>query len=125
MARHLMARRFVLALTAVGLLAASVLAQPAAQARATTQARTSAQAGAAGRGAFWPRQVYAPYFETWTSDSIPAVAAKSGARFFSLAFLQTAKKGSCALTWNGTKSEPVPGRATALRSPRSGGWAET
>ena len=32
-----------------------------------------------GPGAFWPRQVYAPYFETWTSDSIPAVAVKSGA----------------------------------------------
>ena len=61
------------------------------------------------RGPVWPRQVYAPYFETWTRDSIPAVAWKSDARFFSLAFLQTAKKGSCALTWNGTKSEPVPG----------------
>ena len=98
-----MIRRVLLALTAVALLAASVLAQPAAQ------ARTAAQAGTAGREAVWPRQVYAPYFETWTSDSIPVVAAKSGARFFSLAFLQTAKKGSCALTWNGTKSEPVPG----------------
>src|SRR5256884_121988 len=97
MIRRIVARRFVLALTAVTLLAASVLAQPAAQ------------AGTAGREAVWPRQVYAPYFETWTSDSIPAIAAKSGARFFSLAFLQTAKKGSCALTWNGTKSEPVPG----------------
>ena len=110
-----MTRRFVLALTAVALLSASVLAQPAAQARTTAQARitaqarTTAQAGAAGRGKVWPRQVYAPYFETWTSDRIPAVAVKSGARFFSLAFLQTAKKGSCALTWNGTKSEPVPG----------------
>ena len=119
-----MTRRFVLALTAVALLAASVLAQPAAHARTAAHPRTTAQAGIAGRED-WPRQVYAPYFETWTSDSIPVVAAKSGARFFSLAFLQTAKKGSCALTWNGTKSEPVPGRATALRSPPSGGWAET
>ena len=90
-----MARRFALALTAVALLAASVLAQPAAQARSTP--------------GFWPRQVYAPYFETWTSDSIPAIAAQSGARYFSLAFLQTAKAGSCALTWNGTKTQPVPG----------------
>ncbi|HEY1001406.1 MAG TPA: hypothetical protein VGD83_17355, partial [Streptosporangiaceae bacterium] len=89
-----MTRRFVLALPAVALLAASVLAQPAAQARTAAQARAAAQAGAAGRGAVWPRQVYAPYFETWTSGRIPAVAVKSGARFFSLAFLQTAKKGS-------------------------------
>ena len=85
-----MTRRFVLAQTAVVLLAASVLAQPAAQARTTAKARTTAQAritaqaGAAGRGKVWPRQVYAPYFETWTSDRIPAVAVKSGARFFSL-----------------------------------------
>jgi Glycosyl hydrolases family 18 len=90
-----MARRFALALTAVALLTASVLAQPAAQ--------------AGGRAGYWPRQVYAPYFETWTADSIPAIAAKSGARYFSLAFLQTAKAGSCALTWNGTKTQPVPG----------------
>jgi len=96
-----MTRRLVLALTAVALLAASVLAQPAAQARATVQAKTAFR--------IWPRHVYAPYFETWTTDSIPAVAWKSEARYFSLAFLQTAKKGSCALTWNGTKSEPVPG----------------
>jgi hypothetical protein len=61
-----MTRRFVLALTAVALLAASVLAQPAAQ------ARTAAQAGIAGREAGWPRQVYAPYFETWTSDRSPS-----------------------------------------------------
>ena len=26
-----------------------------------------------------------------------------------MAFLQTAKKGSCAVTWNGTKSQPAPG----------------
>src|SRR4029077_5797600 len=96
-----MTRRFVLALIAVALLAASVLAQPAAQARATVQAQTAFR--------IWPRHVFAPYFETWTTDSIPAVAWKSEARYFSLAFLQTAKKGSCALTWNRTKTEPVPG----------------
>ena len=90
-----MIRRVVLALTAVALLAASVLAQPAAQAASSLR--------------IWPRHVYAPYFETWTTDSIPAVAWKSEARYFSLAFLQTADKGSCALTWNGTKTQPVPG----------------
>src|SRR5690348_4214044 len=96
-----MTRRLVLALTAVALLAASVLAQPAAQARATVQAKTALR--------IWPRHVYAPYFETWTTDSIPAVAWKSEARYFRLAFLQTAKAGSCALTWNGTKTQPAPG----------------
>jgi hypothetical protein len=48
-----------------------------------------------------PRHVYAPYFETWTRNNIPAVARKSGARYLTLAFLQTPKKGSCQLAWNG------------------------
>jgi Glycosyl hydrolases family 18 len=89
-----MIRRVLLALTAVALLAASVLTQSAAQAQTLR---------------IWPRHVYAPYFETWTTDSIPAVAWKSEARYFSLAFLQTARKGSCAVTWNGTKTQPAPG----------------
>ncbi len=57
-----------------------------------------------------PAQVYAPYYETYLAPdtaSIPAVARRSGARYFTLAFLQTAKKGSCALDWNGTSSQPL------------------
>jgi hypothetical protein len=57
-----MTRRFVLALIAAALLAASVLAQPAAQ------AKSSAKDAARSALRLWPRQVYAPYFETWTSD---------------------------------------------------------
>ena len=57
-----------------------------------------------------PAQVYAPYYETYLAPdtaSIPAVARRSGARYLTLAFLQTAKKGSCALDWNGTSSQPL------------------
>jgi hypothetical protein len=57
-----------------------------------------------------PAQVYAPYYETYLAPhtaSISAVARRSGARYFTLAFLQTAKKGSCALDWNGTSSQPL------------------
>jgi hypothetical protein len=57
-----------------------------------------------------PAQVYAPYYETYLAPhtaSISAVERRSGARYFTLAFLQTAKKGSCALDWNGTKSQPL------------------
>jgi hypothetical protein len=57
-----------------------------------------------------PSQVYAPYYETYLAPntaSISAVARRSGARYFTLAFLQTAKKGSCALDWNGTSSQPL------------------
>src|SRR5215471_7313677 len=54
-----------------------------------------------------PRHVYAPYFETWTSDSIPAVARASGARYQTLAFLQTPKPGSCSIAWNGSRKRIV------------------
>jgi hypothetical protein len=56
-----------------------------------------------------PTSVYAPYFETWTNDRIDNVATASGARYFTLAFIQTPSKGSCALTWNGVATQPVPG----------------
>ena len=54
-----------------------------------------------------PRYVYAPYFETWTRNNIPAVARKSGARYLTLAFLQTPKKGSCTVAWNGDPRQVV------------------
>jgi hypothetical protein len=57
-----------------------------------------------------PAQVYAPYYETYLAPhtaSISAVAQRSGARYFTLAFLQAPKKGSCALDWNGSKSQPL------------------
>jgi hypothetical protein len=108
-----MTRRLALTLTVGALLAASALAPPVARAAQATTA-TTAQAHSATQarsGSFrsWPWQVYSPYFESWTSDSIPAIAAQSGARYFSLAFIQTAKAGSCVMTWNGAKSQPIPG----------------
>jgi len=54
-----------------------------------------------------PRYVYAPYFETWTRNNIPAVARRSGARYLTLAFLQTPKKGSCTVAWNGDPRQVV------------------
>ena len=36
-----------------------------------------------------PAHIYAPYFETWTSDAITTTAQQSGARYFTLAFLET------------------------------------
>ena len=57
-------------------------------------------AATTGRGLV-PRHVYAPYFETWTKDSIAAIARASGAHYLTLAFLQTPKRGSCSVAWNG------------------------
>jgi hypothetical protein len=51
-----------------------------------------------------PSRVYAPYFETWTNSKIANVAARSGTRFFTLAFVQSAGKtgaAACTPTWNG------------------------
>src|SRR3954469_24263445 len=54
-----------------------------------------------------PAHVYAPYFETWTTDSITTLAQQSGARYLTLAFLQTPTKGSCAPAWNGSATETM------------------
>jgi glycosyl hydrolase family 18 (putative chitinase) len=80
-----------------------------------------------------PTHVYAPYFETWTSDSLTTAAQQSGAWYFTLAFLETLSKTSCTLAWNGSRSQTLPtGRylsdIASLRAlggdviPSFGGW---
>ncbi|MCC3769257.1 glycosyl hydrolase family 18 protein [Streptomyces sp. UNOC14_S4] len=54
-----------------------------------------------------PAHVFAPYFESWTSDSPAALAARSGAKHLTMAFLQTEAKGSCTPYWNGDTGKPV------------------
>jgi Glycosyl hydrolases family 18 len=103
-------RRIVAAGAAAVLLAGAALTgvlaagAPLASASGTPAAGASAAGPAGGR---LPAFIYAPYFETWTTNSIPQVALKSGAKYQTLAFLQTPKKGSCTLTWNGTKKQVV------------------
>jgi hypothetical protein len=81
-----------------------------------------------------PTHVFAPYFETWTRDSIAEIADRSGARYFTLAFLETLKKHPCALAWDGDKDWRVrSGRylsdIASLREiggdviPSFGGWS--
>jgi len=81
-----------------------------------------------------PAHVYAPYFETWTTDGITAIAQQSGARYFTLAFLETLSKSSCSLAWDGNKAQTIPtGRylsdIASLRAmggdviPSFGGWS--
>jgi glycosyl hydrolase family 18 (putative chitinase) len=81
-----------------------------------------------------PAHVYAPYFETWTSDGITATADASGTKYFTLAFLETTGKRSCTLAWNGSKTQTVAdGRyltdIASLRAaggdviPSLGGWS--
>jgi hypothetical protein len=81
-----------------------------------------------------PAQVFAPYFETWTRNSITSVAQRSGARYFTLAFLETLGTRSCTLAWNGERTQRLSsGRyvsdIASLRSiggdviPSFGGWS--
>ena len=81
-----------------------------------------------------PRHVYSPYFETWTSDSLTTIAHRSGARYFTLAFLKTLGRNSCTLAWNGDSSRRIGSGAyisdiASLRAlggdviPSFGGWS--
>ena len=65
-------------------------------------------ASAAPRWPGLPQQVFAPYYETYdTSTDMAAQSQQSGARFLSLAFLETAQAGSCTAYWNGDTSTPI------------------
>jgi hypothetical protein len=82
-------------------------------------------AGGAAAATQLPAHVYAPYFETWTSDTINGTATASGARYFTLAFLETTGKTSCTLAWNGSRSRTLSGPTspyvTDIASLRLGG----
>jgi Glycosyl hydrolases family 18/Carbohydrate binding domain len=66
-----------------------------------------AGAGSAEAATPVPAHVFAPYFEAWTGDSPSAISSQSGAKFLTMAFLQTASAGSCTVDWNGDAGMPV------------------
>ena len=85
-----------------------------AAATVTTIGLAASAASAAGasadglHGPGLPQHVFAPYFETYdTSAGLAALSHQSGARFLSLAFLETAQAGSCTAYWNGDTTEPI------------------
>lgn len=71
-----------------------------------------------------PAQVVAPYFEAWTGESPAELAAASGNKYLTLAFLQTATPGSCTAYWNGEPGQPISkdtfGRDIARMQARGG-----
>src|SRR5580700_11120922 len=89
--------------------AASLVALAAATATVTTIGLAAPRASADGwHGPGVPRHVFAPYFETYdTSAGLAALSQQSGARYLSLAFLQTAQPGSCTAYWDGDTSQPI------------------
>ena len=71
-----------------------------------------------------PAHVYAPYYETYLAPntaSITATAQASGARYFTLAFLQSTGKNSCSLDWNGNSAQPLTYYAADIASLRAMG----
>src|SRR5271154_1812778 len=53
-----------------------------------------------------PAHVFAPYYSNPT-DTLAATSKASGSKYIPVAFLQTAKPGSCTVDWNGDTKQPV------------------
>ena len=90
------------------LLAALAAGTTALLALGVTTASASAGTGGGPSSRALPYQVFAPYYEMYdTSTDLAALSQQSGARYLSLAFLETATAGSCTAYWDGDTSEPV------------------
>ena len=78
-----------------------------------TASGAAAATGSAGAGHHpssrpLPQAVFAPYYEMYdTSTDLAALSQQSGARYLSLAFLQTAASGSCTAYWDGDTTKPI------------------
>jgi hypothetical protein len=71
-----------------------------------------------------PAHVYAPYYETYLAPNTPsltATATASGAKYFTLAFLQSTGKNSCSLDWNGNSAQPLNYYNSDIASLRAAG----
>ncbi|MFE5095737.1 glycosyl hydrolase family 18 protein [Streptomyces sp. NPDC056638] len=54
-----------------------------------------------------PAHVFAPYFEAYNGDSPAALSEQSGAKYLTMAFVQTEARGSCTPYWNGESGRPI------------------
>jgi hypothetical protein len=83
-----------------------------------------AMAPAMAAGTPLPAHVYAPYYETYLAPntaSLTATSQASGAKYFTLAFLQSTGRGSCSLAWNGNSAQPLNYYAADIASLRAAG----
>jgi hypothetical protein len=86
----------------------------AAAAAALLASASAAASAAPARHSNWPRplpqRLYAPYYESYLAPHTPgltATAKASGAKFMTIAFLQSKGTKSCAVDWNTTASQPL------------------
>ena len=89
--------------TAAATLAASAGAVLASSAASHAAAATPA----ASTGTPIPAHVFAPYFEAYNGDDPATMSQQSGAKYLTMAFIQTASKGSCTVDWDGDTSTPI------------------
>ncbi len=89
-------------LVACAVASASVLALVA-----TSVPATAAATPAASSGTPIPAHVFAPYFEAYNGDSLSGLSTESGAKYLTMAFIQTPSQGSCTADWNGDSSTPI------------------
>src|SRR5690348_17381302 len=71
-----------------------------------------------------PAHVYAPYYETYLAPNTPSITATaqaSGAKYMTLAFLQSTGKSSCSLDWNGNSAQPLSYYASDIAALRAAG----
>lgn len=54
-----------------------------------------------------PAHVFAPYVEAYTGQSPATLSQQSGAKYLTMAFIQTASAGSCTPYWDGDTSTPI------------------
>ena len=83
-----------------------------AAAAAVAGTAAAAPASAVERAAL-PTHVYAPYVESWdsTDGGLAQLSAASGAKYLTLAFLETNAPGSCSAYWNGSTTTPISATA--------------
>lgn len=67
-----------------------------------------------------PAHVFAPYFEAWNGDSPAALSQASGAKYLTMAFIQTEARGSCTPTGTAIRAHPSPSPSSAPTSPPCG-----
>jgi hypothetical protein len=72
----------------------------------TAVGAVSSSAATAAPDPVLPPHVFAPYYSN-TADTLAKTSAAAGAKYITLAFLQTAKPGSCTVYWNGNTKQPV------------------
>jgi chitinase len=88
-------------------LARGVVAALSTLAALVAAAIPAGSASAGERHRTLPEHVFAPYFQAYTEANPATVSKDSGARFLTMAFLQTQATGSCDILWNGDPAKPV------------------